>query len=128
MALKKTPLRRRSKSKATVDKADRALQDNYRQKHAGRKCEGCLFRPFDVMHHHIPKSQSNAGRYLDENLIFLCNGCHYGIHRRGDLQIVSRYSEKRGKEWVERMNELKKERRSHYGKKELEDIIQKYTL
>lgn len=118
-------LRRRSKSKVTIDKADRALQDWFRATYKGKKCEVCN-APFQVMHHHNEKSKSNAGRYDHDNLIFLCHKCHSKI-TFGDNNIVATYSQKRGKEWLDRMWKLRAVRRPLYGKKELEEIIKKYT-
>ena len=119
------PLRKRSKSKATIDRADRALQDYFRREYPDNKCE-CCGGQFELMHHHLLKSNSNAGRYNHDNLIFLCKICHARLHF-GQLNVISIYSVKRGEEWVNKMAELKKVRKSHYGKKELEEIIQKYV-
>ena len=122
--MKKSKLKKRSKSKATIDKADRALQDFYRRTYPNEKCEICG-APFNVMHHHLRKSESNAGRYHHDNLVFICTPCHTSVSF-GNMQLVAIYSAKRGKEWVERMTELKKIRRQSYGKKELEKIIKIY--
>ena len=119
-------LRRRSKSKATLDKADRALQDYYRARYTGARCEVCG-KPFETMHHHLLKSQSNAGRFERINLIFICHKCHSKISF-GDLTGVARYSSKRGLKWVEKIETLKKVRKQYYTKKELEAIIKKYEL
>ena len=119
-------MRKRSKTKLWLDKADRALQDWYRKIFAGNLCEGCGIRKFYCMHHHLPKSRSNAGRYFHDNLIFICKFCHDEISFNGGAQIIAKYSTKRGEIWVEEMDKLKKVRRSPFGKKELEAIIKKY--
>jgi HNH endonuclease len=124
--VKPKKLRKRSKSKATIDKADRALQDWYRWYFAGEKCENCG-AGFQVMHHHIEKSKSNAGRYFHDNLVHLCHHCHSLITFQ-DHSVVANYSTRRGPEWVAQMNELKKKRRGSYGKKELEGIIKLYEI
>ena len=77
------------------------------------------------MHHHIEKSKSNAGRFNHDNLIFICQLCHSNIHF-GDHNIVATYSLKRGSKWLEKMRKLKLEKKSYYGKKELEKIIEHY--
>lgn len=123
---KQSKLRKRSKSKATIDKADRELQDAYRRKYGGKLCESCERCEFYCMHHHLPKSRSNAGRYHKDNLIFICKPCHDEISFNGGSQVVARYSAKRGKKWVAEMDLLKQERRQAYSKKELEKIIIKY--
>lgn len=123
---KRKPLRKVSKSKVTIKKADRALQDWYRAKYPNKRCE-CCGMPFQVMHHHVEKSKSNAGRFLDDNLIFLCHKCHSSIHFQNH-NVVAIYSARRGEAWVQRMIELKQVRRLPYGKKELEEIIEKYRI
>jgi hypothetical protein len=77
------------------------------------------------MHHHIEKSASNAGRYLDDNLIFLCRACHARIHFQ-DHNVVATYSARRGSDWVEREKILKTMRRPPYTIKELEEIRRMY--
>ncbi len=124
--MKRTRLKKRSKSKATLNKADRALQDWYRWKYPDDKCEVCGVGA-EVRHHHIEKSKSNAGRYLDDNLVASCHKCHSKIIF-GDNNVVAIYSVRRGEEWVARMEILKREKKSYYTKKELEEIIEKYRV
>ena len=130
--MKKTKLKKRSKSKAMIDKADRSLQDAYRRRFKGEPCEVCG-KPFDLMHHHLRKSQSNAGRYFygsrkkrPVNLIFVCERCHTKISF-GDMSLVAIYSLKRGKIWLEAIEALKKIKRAPFGKKELERLIEYYN-
>ena len=117
-------MKKRSKSKATIDKADRSLQDWFRKTYPDDKCEVCGLLA-QVRHHHNEKSKSNAGRYNHDNLIALCHSCHAKI-TFGDNNVVATYSIKRGPEWVERMKQLKKARKQYYTKGELEIIIKKY--
>ena len=119
-------MKKRSKSKATLDKADRKLQDWFRDTYPNDKCEVCG-NPAQVRHHHIKKSKSNAGRYHHDNLIALCHKCHSKI-LFGDNNVVAIYSIKRGPEWLERMKKLKTIRKQYYTKGELEQIINKYKL
>src|SRR3990167_10237221 len=116
-------MRKRSKSKATLDKADRALQDWFRRNYPDDKCEVCG-KKAEVRHHHLEKSKSNAGRYNHDNLIVLCHFCHSKIVF-GDNNIVAIYSIRRGEEWLEKMKQLKKVKKQYYSKKELEEIIKK---
>lgn len=126
---KKTKLRRKSKNpiKKAKDEADTALQNAYRRNYPTEKCESCG-NQFYCMHHHLPKSRSNAGRYEHKNLIFICKPCHDEISFNGGSQIVARYTIKRGKEWVNEMDKLEKNRRASFGIKELKKIKQKYEL
>src|SRR3990167_7859874 len=110
----KKKLRKRAKSKATIDKADRALQDWFRKTYPQAKCEICGGQ-YQVMHHHLRKSESNAGRYHHPNLIFICDPCHTSVSF-GNMQLVAIYSAKRGPVWVEEMTKLKKIKRPSYGK------------
>ena len=122
--MKKTHLRRRSKNKLSVLKlkADILLQDYYRRAYA-EVCESCG-APFQIIHHHIEKGCSNAGRYNENNFIFLCKKCHSKVHF-GDNNVVAAYTLKRGEAWLEQMRELK----TQYHKftvEELEKIVERY--
>ena len=120
-------MRKKSKNPRRLeqDKADRALQDYYREKYKGHPCEVCG-RPFDLMHHHVEKSKSNFLRYDERNLIFLCRECHNKIHFQ-DHQVVSVYSIKRGKEWVDEMNKLRLLKMDPRSINELRNIKWMYT-
>ena len=123
--MKRTPLRRHSKNprKRLLVKADKALQDWYRANYK-EKCESCG-APFELMHHHLPKSQSSYGRYeRKENLIFMCKKCHNALHF-GCYDVVSAYTLKRGPKWKKRIDKIA---RIHITlpPKKLEEIIEKY--
>ena len=108
--MKRTFLRRKSKNpeKTSKDKADKALQDSYRKAYSNEKCEACG-APFNLMHHHVEKSNSMYLRWLQPiNLIFVCSLCHNKIHF-GDRNPVSAYSIKRGVEWLDKIKVLRQE-------------------
>ena len=109
-----------------LDKADRALQDYYRAFYPDRKCEVCG-KKYQVCHHHIEKSKSNAGRFNFDNLIFLCHKCHSRIIF-GDHNVVAIYSIRCGREWLATMERLKKIKWQSYTRKELERIIERFTI
>jgi 5-methylcytosine-specific restriction endonuclease McrA len=119
-------MRRKSKNprRKAQEEADTALQNYFRRNFPDKKCEACG-APFQVMHHHIEKSKSNAGRYYHDNLIFLCNACHSRIHFQ-DHNVVATYSARRGEKWVKRMGELKRIQRPPYTIKELLVIKEVY--
>jgi hypothetical protein len=123
----KTRLRKRSKSKVTIDRADRALQDHYRRQFAktGQSCECGCGRLAEVCHHHIEKSKSNFLRFARINLVFLSHFCHSKITFQ-DHSVVARYSIRKGDKWVKKMDELKIIKKQHYTKKELGEIIKNY--
>jgi len=123
----KQKLRKRSKSKATLDRADIALQNFYRRQFVKtkQKCECGCGRMAEVCHHHIGKSKSNYLRFAEINLVFLSHFCHSKITFQ-DYSIVARYSVKKGEKWVKKMDKLKIIKKQHYTKKELEIIIKSY--
>ena len=121
---RKTKLRKRSKSKALLDKADQTLQNYFRREFPDDKCEACGARA-EVRHHHIEKSKSNAGRFNESNLISLCYKCHSKISF-GHYDIISTYSIKRGKKWAKQMEALKREPKQSFSVRELEEVIEKY--
>ena len=123
--LKRTKLRRRSKSKATLDKADRQLQDWYRAQKLD--CEVCGAKQ-QVMHHFVPKSLSNNLRFDEYNLIPLCHACHFEHHHKGNPTIHGTIIAKKGWEWYEWIQEARSVHRPPYTKKELESIIEKYKV
>ena len=72
-------------------------------------CEVCG-QPTTVGHHWIEKSRSNNLRYNPDNLIGLCQSCHYKIHNRNGTMIMTSHDivddiiKVRGKDWKERMD------------------------
>jgi hypothetical protein len=116
--VKKTFLRKKSKnpSKAAKDRADRALQDSYRKNYPNEKCEVCG-NHFDLMHHHIEKCNSMFARWMQPvNLIFLCKECHQNIHF-GNADPVARYSIIRGDQWIDKIEDMRKQKPVHRLKK-----------
>jgi hypothetical protein len=91
-------------------KADRMLQDFYREFYRYIPCESCG-RPFEIMHHFIEKSLSAGLRFEGTNLVFLCQSCHTRHHRGGDPAVVAAILSKRGMEWFDKLNALRIERK-----------------
>ena len=58
-------------------------------------------KPTEVIHHLIPKSQSNNLRYDWDNGIPLTNNEHARHHLSGDPSIVAKILEKMGKKWFD---------------------------
>lgn len=117
-------MRKRAKSRATIDKADKALQNYFRTRFPSEICEVCG-KKAEVRHHHIEKSKSNFLRFHGDNLIALCHFCHSKIIF-GDHQIVAIYSIGRGRAWLDKISELRKVKKQYYTKKELEKLIEAY--
>ena len=78
-------------------------------------------------HHFVQKSQSRVLRYDPDNLIPLCKGCHFKIHRWGDAAIIKKIIDIKGEKWFDQLQEKRhqicKENKSFYQKiiKRLED-------
>lgn len=126
--MKKTKLKKQSKDlrKIALRKADKSLQDSYKKHYPNEKCEVCG-QPFNLMHHHILKSNSNYTRFLQPtNLVFLCKKCHDSLHLGGNINIVSIYTLKRGKKWEEEIIKLKKHPKISLYVKRLEEIKNYY--
>ena len=107
-------------------KADEEYQNWLRRTYSKQKCEACGMGKFYCGHHHLLKSRSNAGRFNLDNIVFVCKLCHSKIHF-GDLQIVAKYSAKKGKDWIERMEKLAREKMSPFSIKELKEFIEIYA-
>ncbi len=115
----KNPLKR------AKDRCDDALQDAYRRNYLNEPCESCGKIPFDLMHHHIEKSNSLFARWMQPaNLIFLCQKCHNAIHF-GNQDPISAYSIKRGEKWKQEMIEMRKQSKPNIGIKSLK-VVENY--
>jgi 5-methylcytosine-specific restriction endonuclease McrA len=109
------------------ERADRALQDWYRAKYAGRMCEAECGSPFQVMHHYVPKSQSAGLRFEHENLVFLCHGCHFRHHRTGDPDVMGTVIGRRGIKWTVALRTIRNARKDWtLSRKFLEEQLTKY--
>ena len=120
-------LRRKTKNplKRITENAERALQDWYRAEYEGEKCE-CCGAEFELMHHHLLKSQSNYGRYKQPaNLIFLCKKCHDALHF-GMHNIVSKYSLNRGKAWERKIDLIRQQTNFRLNITYLNEVIEHY--
>ena len=81
------------------NKADRQLQELVRKTY--RSCEVCG-KPVSCGHHYYPKSTAGNLRYDWDNIIPICQGCHFR-HHNGFPEIHNRINEKRGQEWLDRL-------------------------
>ena len=83
-------------------------------------------RPAYCCHHFFPKGQYGHLRYDLDNAIPICNGCHMGIHTRGDPDIIIEIKTKRGEEWYNKLSKKAHNTPSSYrGVKWYEEIIEK---
>ena len=63
-----------------------------------------------VMHHFVPKSVSSRLRYDWDNLIPLCNPCHFRLHQSGDPDYEQRIIDKKGgQEWYKNIRQRGRE-------------------
>lgn len=58
-------------------------------------------KPTEVIHHFVPKSQSNNLRYDDKNGVPLTNKEHSRHHLSGDPAIVAKILEANGQKWFD---------------------------
>jgi len=76
----------------------------------GQICESCGKQGVQV-HHFFPKGSYNYLRYLLDNGIIICQGCHFRHHFVFDPTIQQRIIAKRGKKWYNKL--LKKSKEKH---------------
>lgn len=86
-------------------KADRLLQEWGRRTY--KDCMVCG-KQMSCLHHYYPKSSASALRYNEDNLIPICQGCHFR-HHNGDPSIHNTINEIKGKEWLKRLQKAKLE-------------------
>lgn len=85
------------------NKADKAIQEWGRQTYTS--CLVCG-RPMSCLHHYYPKSVSSALRYDKNNLIPICQGCHFS-HHNGNPEIHNIINRKKGEGWLKKLKENK---------------------
>jgi len=81
-------------------KADRL----YFQYYLKENCEVCNCNA-QQLHHFFSKSIYGHLRYEPQNLISLCNSCHFKLHHHGDPTIQEDIIEKRGRKWYEELKQ-----------------------
>jgi len=57
--------------------------------------------PTEVIHHFIPKSQSNNLRYDFKNACPATNGQHFRYHTCGDPMLTNAFIRDRGQDWID---------------------------
>lgn len=70
----------------------------------------CLLdgHPTEVAHHHVHKSKSTRLRYEIDNLVPLCNSCHFKLHK-DESYWGSRVVQERGMDWFKKLDRTKNE-------------------
>lgn len=64
--------------------------------------------PTEVIHHHVPKSQSNNLRYDFKNACPSTNGWHFRHHRLGDPTLSDAFKKKFGQERIDYLTEQRR--------------------
>jgi len=111
----------RSKKARLRDKSDRAMQEYIRANNNG--CFVCG-QPISCGHHYFPKSTASSLRYDLDNIIPLCQGCHFR-HHNGDPRIHATVLEIKGIDWHKELLR-KKNILVKPGIKYYEEIINKF--
>jgi hypothetical protein len=86
------------------NKADRRLQELGRKRH--KTCLVCG-KPMSCLHHYYPKSSAGNLRYYWDNLIPLCQGCHFS-HHNGNPEIHNTINRIKGELWLDALKDEKR--------------------
>ena len=93
-----------------ISKVEKELDKYYQLvlKTLNPTCLACN-RPSQVIHHYVPKGQSNRLRYDPLNAASLCNGCHFSHHIKNDPDVHWKIEQKWGVERVNLLQTLRRE-------------------
>lgn len=94
---------RKLTTKSLQTKCDSLLTPIIKKLHP--KCLLCG-RPTEVAHHHVHKSKSSILRYDLENLINLCNSCHFALHQN-ESYYASKIVKIKGLKWFDYLERTK---------------------
>ena len=114
---------RKQSLKSLVKRADKLYQIKLISENPYSLVSG---EPTEVIHHYVPKSQSNALRYDPLNGIPLTNREHARHHLSGDPSIVATIVKKRGVAWDDDL-QLRRRTICKFNKGYLEQIIADLT-
>lgn len=59
-------------------------------------------------HHYFIKSLYGHLRYDIDNAVPICNGCHFAIHTKQDVNVIMQIRHKRGEDWYKKLQEKSK--------------------
>lgn len=76
--------------------ADKLYQEKYIREKPKSVVSG---QPTEVIHHFIPKGQSNNLRYDEKNAVPLTHAEHFAHHTKGDPEIVTKIVQFYGVKW-----------------------------
>jgi len=80
--------------------------------------------PTEVIHHFVPKSQSNNLRYDELNAIPLTNGEHFRHHNTSDPSVMVCAIKERGQKWADDL-QIRRHIICKHTKEYLESVIEK---
>ena len=103
---KKKSINTQQKKSKLKRKLDALLQIKYTKLYP--QCLVCG-EPSHCMHHYIRKSQSAHLRYDENNLIPICGRCHCLHHQAGDPKIHQEVLRKKGHDWADALEEVRRE-------------------
>lgn len=101
---------RKTERKKTQKNCDDLLTPIIKKRHPN-----CLLcgKYTQVAHHFIRKSVSSKLRYEFDNLIPLCNGCHFRLHHVDEGGYVGRIIKIKGQDWFNSIEKTKREYTKH---------------
>jgi 5-methylcytosine-specific restriction endonuclease McrA len=83
-------------------------------------------KPTEVIHHFVPKSQSNNLRYDFRNACPATNGQHYRHHECGDPTLTNAFRKNRGQKWIDDL-EVRRHIICKHTKEYLESVIERLS-
>jgi 5-methylcytosine-specific restriction endonuclease McrA len=87
-------------------------------------CEVCGSTFSLTAHHFFPRSLAGHMMYYLPNGICLCRGCHFSHHTRSDPRVHQTIIYRKGRQWYEKLENMKKEQHSSFKTiKYYQDII-----
>ena len=88
--------------------------------HADHICEWCG-KPATEAHHMVHKAQGNRFRFMVENGVALCGGCHTEFHNRNSLKGTELFRQQRPGSYEKVMSEPKTELK--LSRSQMQDIL-----
>lgn len=97
-------MKRNQTSKFWRNKCDKLIQELGREVY-----DSCLIcgGEYSCLHHFYPKSQTTFLRYNWDNLIPICQSCHFS-HHNGNPEIHATVIHLKGEDWYNNLKNLKK--------------------
>jgi len=87
-----------------------------------KECLVCKSKEKVLIHHFIPRKLAKHLVYNPINWIFLCQKCHFSLHKRENHTISVEIYKKKGEDWYKRLISLYKEKPIKMSRKKFLEI------